>query len=130
MGSTAENVASKFHIERTKQDAFALDSQKKAAAAQKAGKFKEQIVPMDHLKGGGLPADEYIKEDATAESLAKLKPAFKKKEGTVTAGNASGINDGAALCLLMSTAKAKELGVPVLATIRAFAQAGVDPKIM
>jgi len=111
MGSTAENVAFKFNIDRAKQDAFALDSQKKAIVAQKTGKFKEQIVPMGHLKGGGLLADEYIKEDATAKSLAKLKPVFKKNEGTVTAGNASGINDGAALCLLTTVSRAKALGL-------------------
>jgi len=130
MGSTAENIASKFHIDRAKQDEFALNSQKKAAAAQQAGKFKEQIVPMDHLKGGGLAVDEYIKEDATSESLAKLKPAFKKSEGTVTAGNASGINDGAALCLLTTATRAEALGLEVLAHVRSFASAGVDPQIM
>jgi len=87
-------------------------------------------VPMDHLKGGGLPTDEYIKEDATVESLAKLKPAFKKKEGTVTAGNASGLNDGAALCLLTTASRAEALGLEVLAHVRAFASVGVDPQIM
>merc|ERR1719189_1255795 len=128
MGVTAENVAKEHSIDRAAQDAFALASQQKAAAAQDSGRFKDQIVPIT-VKKGSFAADEYIKADATAAKLEKLKPAFQK-EGSVTAGNASGINDGAALCLLMTVDKAKELGLPVLATIRAFAQAGVDPKIM
>lgn len=130
MGSTAENIATQFKIDRSEQDAFALQSQLKAASAQKAGKFKDQIVRVGGGKGGGLVVDEYIKEDTTADSLKKLKPAFKKDGGSVTAGNASGINDGAALCLLTTAAKAKELGLEILAHIRAFASAGVDPKIM
>jgi acetyl-CoA C-acetyltransferase len=131
MGMTAENIADEYKIDRASQDAFALASQQKAAAAQKAGKFKDQIVP---VSAGGkskalLDADEYIKKDASAAQLEKLKPAFKKG-GSVTAGNASGLNDGAALCLLMTESKAKELGLPILAVIRAFAAAGVDPKVM
>jgi len=130
MGVTAENVAEQFGINRAAQDAFALASQQKAAAAQKANKFKDQIVPVPVGKGGVFESDEYIKSSASAEGLGKLKPAFRPKDGSVTAGNASGINDGAALCLLMSASKAKELGLEVLATIRAFASAGVDPKVM
>lgn len=132
MGITAENVAAESEITREQQDAFALASQQKAAQAQKDGKFKDQIVPISagKKKGAGLDFDEYIKSDASADQLASLKPAFKPKDGSVTAGNASGINDGAALCLLMSASKASELGLEVLATVRAFASAGVDPKIM
>ncbi|CAE7395477.1 phaA, partial [Symbiodinium sp. CCMP2456] len=130
MGITAENVADKFGIDRSTQDAFAAASQKKAAEAQQAGKFKDQIVPVPTSKKGQvLDQDEYIKADSTAEQLAKLKPAFKK-DGSVTAGNASGLNDGAALCLLMSASKAHELGLEPLVHIRGFASAGVDPKIM
>jgi len=130
MGITAENVAQEFGIDRSAQDAFAVASQHKAAAAQKADKFKDQIVPVPVGKAGVLDSDEYIKGSASAEGLAKLKPAFRPKDGSVTAGNASGINDGAALCLLMPVSKAKELGLEILATVRAFASAGVDPKVM
>lgn len=131
MGITAENVAKEYSIDRAAQDAFALASQQKAGAAQKAGKFQDQIVPIEVKKGSPpFDKDEYIKATATADGLAKLKPAFQPKDGTVTAATASGINDGAALMLLMSKTKAKELGLPILATIRAFASAGVDPKIM
>lgn len=133
MGITAENVATEYGIDRATQDAFALQSQTRAAAAQKAGKLRDQIVPVTtggKGKGSVFNADEYIKADANADKLAKLKPAFQPKGGSVTAGNASGINDGAALCLLMSAAKAKELGLEVLASVRAFAAAGVDPKVM
>jgi len=130
MGITAENVAAKFGIDRSTQDAFAASSQKKAADAQKAGKFKDQIVPIaTSKKGQVLDHDEYIKADSSVEQLQKLKPAFKK-DGSVTAGNASGLNDGAALCLLMSASKAAELGLKPLVYIRGFASAGVDPKIM
>jgi len=130
MGITAENVAAAYSVERTKQDAFAAASQHKAASAQKAGKFADQIVPITVKKGKTLDADEYIKKDASEAELAKLKPAFKRDGGSVTAGNASGINDGAALCLIMTATKAAELGLEVLASIRAFAAAGVDPKVM
>lgn len=130
MGVTAENVAKEYNVDRPAQDAFALASQQKAAAAQASGKFKGQIVSVPvGKKGAVFDSDEYIKSSASADTFTKLKPAFKK-DGTVTAGNASGINDGAALCLLMPVAKAKELGLEVLATVRAFASAGVDPKIM
>jgi len=130
MGVTAENVAKEYDINRQAQDAFALASQQKAAAAQKDGRFQDQIVPVTLPKGKKFETDEYIKTTTTADSLTKLKPAFQKAAGTVTAGNASGINDGAALCLLMPLAKAKEHGLEILATVRAFASAGVDPKIM
>merc|ERR1719408_259949 len=132
MGITAENVAAAYSVDRSKQDNFAAESQRKAAAAQKAGKFKGQIVPIvvDKKKGKVFDVDEYIKESVTVDSLTKLKPAFKRDNGTVTAGNASGINDGAALMLMMSGTKAKELGLPVLARVHAFAAAGVDPKVM
>merc|ERR1712224_122750 len=128
MGVTAENVAKEYSVDRPAQDAFALASQQKAAAAQKAGKFKDQIVPIAMSNGKtkkNFEADEYIKATASADSLSKLKPAFQKNNGSITAGNASGLNDGAALCLLMPVAKAKQMGLEVLATIRAFAAAGV-----
>mmetsp|Transcript_84241 Transcript_84241/g.235050 ORF Transcript_84241/g.235050 Transcript_84241/m.235050 type:complete len:403 (+) Transcript_84241:66-1274(+) len=130
MGVTAENVAKEYGVDRAAQDAFALASQQKAAAAQKAGRFKDQIVTVPIGKEKSLDADEYIKANTTSESLGRLKAAFQKTNGSVTAGNASGINDGAALCLLMPVAKAQELGLEVMATIRAFASAGVDPKVM
>jgi len=132
MGITAENVAAQWGITREQQDEFALRSQQRASAAQKAGKFKDEIVPVvvKTKKGEKVCADdEYIKHDATAEGLAKLKPAFKP-DGTVTAGNASGINDGAAILIVMSKEKAEELGIKYLATIRGYASAGVDPSIM
>lgn len=130
MGITAENVAKEYNIDRATQDAFAVASQQKAAAAQRAGKFKEQIVSVGgDKKKAPLDADEYIKADASVEQLQKMKPAFQN-DGGVTAGNASGLNDGAALCLLMSVDKAKALGLEPLATIRAFASVGVDPKVM
>jgi acetyl-CoA C-acetyltransferase len=108
----------------------AFNNYHKAAAAQGAGKFREQIVPVGDKKGPRLDVDEYIKTNAEDKDFVKMKPAFKRDGGTVTAGNASGINDGAALCLVMSASKAKELGLEPLASIRAFASAGVDPKIM
>ncbi len=133
MGVTAENVARKYGIGRDEQDALALASQQKAAAARAAGRFRDEIVPVLIPQRKGDPVvfdtDEFIKADATAEGLAKLRPAFDK-EGTVTAGNASGINDGAAAVMLMTAAKAAELGLTPLATIRAAASAGVDPAIM
>ncbi|MBK9615959.1 MAG: acetyl-CoA C-acetyltransferase [Uliginosibacterium sp.] len=132
MGVTAENLAKKYGITREEQDIFALASQNKAEAAQKAGRFKDEIVPVviPNKKGDIVfDTDEFIKHGATLESLAALKPAFDKA-GTVTAGNASGINDGAAGVLVMRESKARELGLPILATIRSYASSGVDPAIM
>lgn len=133
MGITAENIAEKLGITREEQDAFATASQNKAEAAQKAGKFDTQIVPVTIPQRKGDPIvfakDEFIKSGVTIEGLAKLKPAFKK-DGTVTAGNASGLNDGAAAVMLMSEAKAQELGLTPLAYIVAGASAGLDPQIM
>jgi acetyl-CoA C-acetyltransferase len=133
MGITAENVAKQYGIDRNTQDAFALASQQKATAAQEAGRFKDEIVPVVIPQKKGDPisfvADEFINKKTNAEALAGLKPAFDK-EGTVTAGNASGINDGAAAVLVMSEARAKALGLVPLARIKSFATTGVDPKIM
>ena len=132
MGITAENVAKKFVISREAQDAFAAASQNKAEAAQKAGRFKDEIVPVEIASKKGtviFDADEFIKPGVTAESLAALRPAFDKA-GTVTAGNASGLNDGAAGVLMMSAKKAKELGLTPLARIVSYASAGLDPAIM
>ena len=132
MGVTAENVAKKFNISRTEQDEFALASQNKAEAAQKAGKFKDEILPLEIAgkKGSTIfDSDEYIKAGSTLEALSSLRPAFNK-EGTVTAGNASGINDGAAAVMMMSASKAAQLGLKPLAKIRAYASAGLDPSIM
>ncbi|MGZ3158957.1 MAG: acetyl-CoA C-acetyltransferase [Burkholderiaceae bacterium] len=132
MGVTAENVAKKFDISRQEQDAFAMASQNKAEAAQKAGKFKDEILPIEIAQKKGpivFDADEYIKYGTTMESLSGLRPAFAK-DGTVTAGNASGINDGAAAVVLMSASRAKELGLTPLARIKAYSSAGVDPSIM
>jgi acetyl-CoA C-acetyltransferase len=132
MGTTAENVAAKYGISRQEQDAFAAASQQKAEAAQKAGRFKDEIVPIEIPSKKGttvFDTDEYPKHGTTAESLAGLKPAFSK-EGSVTAGNASGLNDGAAAVVMMSASKAKELGLKPLARIKAYSSAGIDPKIM
>jgi acetyl-CoA C-acetyltransferase len=132
MGVTAENVAKKWEISRADQDALALGSQQKAAAAQAAGKFKDEIVPVTLSTRKGdvvIDQDEYIKPGTTAEGLAKLKPAFIK-DGTVTAGNASGLNDGAAVLIVTSAEEAKKRGLPVLARIVSFATAGVDPALM
>jgi acetyl-CoA C-acetyltransferase len=133
MGITAENVAKEHGIDRAQQDKFAVASQQKAAAAQDAGRFKDEIVPVLIPQRKGDPIafdqDEFINRKSNEEALAGLKPAFDK-QGTVTAGNASGINDGAAAVLVMSEAKAKELGLTPLARIKAFASAGVDPKVM
>ncbi|HKC42249.1 MAG TPA: acetyl-CoA C-acetyltransferase [Burkholderiales bacterium] len=133
MGVTAENVAKKFGVTREEQDAFAAASQQKAEAAQKAGRFKDEIIPLEipQRKGPAVvfDADEYPKHGTTAEKLAQLRPAFDKV-GTVTAGNASGINDGAAAVIMMSEKKAKELGLKPLVRITAYSSAGVDPKIM
>jgi acetyl-CoA C-acetyltransferase len=132
MGKTAENVARQWQLTRDDQDTFALASQNKAEAAQKAGKFKDEIVAVTvkGRKGDVIVADdEYIRHGATMESMTKLRPAFDK-EGTVTAGNASGINDGAAVAVLMSEAEAARRGVKPLARIVSWATAGVDPQIM
>ena len=133
MGITAENVAKKYGISREAQDAFALASQQKAIVAQDAGKFKDEIVAVSIPQRKGDPivfdTDEYINRKTNAESLAGLRPGFDKA-GTVTAGNASGINDGAAAVMVMSADKAKELGLTPLATITAFASAAIDPAIM
>ncbi len=132
MGQTAENVANQWQISRDMQDLFALASQNKAEAAHKAGKFKEEIVPfiIKTRKGDTVvDADEYIRHGATLESMQKLRPAFAK-DGTVTAANASGLNDGAAGVLLMSEEQAAKRGLKVLARIASYATAGVDPSIM
>ncbi|MGI4801681.1 MAG: acetyl-CoA C-acetyltransferase [Janthinobacterium lividum] len=132
MGNTAENVATKFQITRQQQDEFAAASQNKASAAQKAGKFKDEIVPVT-IKGRKgdtvVSDDEYIRHDSSVETMAKLRPAFSK-DGTVTAGNASGINDGAAALIVMSAKEAERRGLTPLARIASFATAGVDPSIM
>ena len=132
MGITAENVAKKFNISRTEQDEFALASQNKAEAAQKAGKFKDEICPVEITSKKGssfFDTDEYIKHGSTLDGLSALRPAFSK-DGSVTAGNASGLNDGAAAVMLMSAQKASELGLKPLAKIRAYSSAGLDPSIM
>lgn len=133
MGVTAENLAEKYGITREEQDEFAAASQNRAEAAIKAGRFKDEIAPVIIPQKKGDPVtfdtDEFPRFGITAESLAKLKPAFKK-DGTVTAGNASGINDGAAMLVVMSREKADKLGLKPLATIKSYASAGVDPSIM
>lgn len=132
MGTTAENVATKWQITREEQDAFAVGSQNKAEAAQKAGKFKDEIVPFTIAGRKGdiiVDQDEYPRHGATLEGMAKLRPAFSK-DGTVTAGNASGINDGAAALVLMTAKEAARRGLTPLARIASWATAGVDPAIM
>ncbi|MBW8357327.1 MAG: acetyl-CoA C-acetyltransferase [Pseudomonas sp.] len=133
MGITAENLVEKYGISREAQDAFAAASQQKAAAAIEAGRFVDEITPIQIPQRKGEPltfaTDEQPRPGTTAEALAKLKPAFKK-DGSVTAGNASALNDGAAAVMLMSASKARALGLPVLARIAAYANAGVDPAIM
>ena len=132
MGTTAENVAKKFDISRQSQDEFAVASQNKAEAAQKAGRFKDEILPFEIVSKKGssfFDTDEYIKSGVTLESLAGLRAAFSK-EGTVTAGNASGLNDGAAAVMMMSAKMAQQLGLKPLAKIKAYSSAGLDPSIM
>lgn len=133
MGITAENIANEWKISREEQDEFAVKSQNKAETALKLGKFDEEIVKVEIPQRKGEPLifdkDEYIKENITIEKLKKLKPAFKK-DGSVTAANASGINDGAAMLIVMSKEKADSLGIKALATIKAYGSAGVDPSIM
>lgn len=133
MGVTAENIAEKWGITREEQDAFAAESQRRAVAAQQEGRFNDEIVPVSIPQRKGEPvvvaADEYPRPGTTAEKLAKLRPAFKK-DGTVTAGNASGLNDGAAMVVLMAKEKALELGIEPLATVKSYASAALDPRIM
>ena len=133
MGITAENVADRYEISRDEQDTFALRSQNLAEEAQAAGRFQEEIVPVGITRRKGDPVvfqqDEFIRKGATIEGIQKVRPAFKK-DGSVTAANASGINDGAAAVVVMSACKAKEIGLTPLATIKAYASAGVDPAIM
>jgi acetyl-CoA C-acetyltransferase len=133
MGTTAENVARQWQITREEQDKFAVASQNKAEAARKAGKFKDEITPVT-IKGKKgdtvVEHDEYIKDGVTYDGIAKLRPAFDPKEGTVTAANASGINDGAAVVVLMSAEEAKKRGIKPLARIVSWATTGVDPSIM
>ncbi|MCB6185325.1 acetyl-CoA C-acetyltransferase [Leeia sp. TBRC 13508] len=133
MGITAENIAEKHAITREEQDAFAAASQNKAEAAQKEGKFADEIIPVVIPQKKGDPVvfdkDEFIKMGSTAEGLGKLRAAFKK-DGTVTAGNASGVNDGAAAVILMTADKAKELGLTPLVTIKGYASSGLEPSVM
>nr|WP_181017841.1 acetyl-CoA C-acetyltransferase [Sneathiella aquimaris] len=133
MGNTAENVASQWQITRDQQDSFAAASQAKAAKAQKEGRFEQEIVPVTIKTRKGemtVSEDEYIRAETTVETLSNLRPAFLKENGTVTAGNASGINDGAAAVVLMSDEEAAERGLKPLAKIVSWAQSGVDPAIM
>ncbi|MBS4534673.1 acetyl-CoA C-acetyltransferase [Clostridium sp. D2Q-14] len=133
MGITAENIAEQWNITREEQDDFALISQNRAEKAQKEGRFKDEIVPVEVPQRKGDPIlvedDEFIKPGMTIEKLSKLRTAFKK-DGTVTAGNASGINDGAAMLVIMSKEKAEELGLKPLATIKSYGSSGLDPRIM
>jgi acetyl-CoA C-acetyltransferase len=132
MGITAENVAKEFDITREMQDLFAVNSQNKAEEAQKDGKFNDEIVPVTIKTRKGdivIDKDEYIRHGATMDSMEQLKPAFNK-EGTVTAGNASGLNDGAAALVIMSKEEADKRGIKPLAVIRSYATTGVDPQIM
>jgi acetyl-CoA C-acetyltransferase len=133
MGITAENVAREYDISREAQDEFAASTQQKVESAQNEGKFNDEIIPIEIPQRKGDPVifdkDEFPRAGVTAESLAKMRPAFNK-EGTVTAANASGINDGAAAVVVMSESKAKELGLEPMATIKAYSSAGVDPAIM
>ncbi|MDO5301143.1 MAG: acetyl-CoA C-acetyltransferase [Tissierellia bacterium] len=134
MGVTAENVAKEFNITRQDQDELAATSQNRAEAARNEGRFKDEIVPFEVKDRKGnvtvVDTDEHIRDGVTAEGIGKMKPAFIKENGTVTAANASGINDGAAAIVVMSEEKAKELGIEPMATIVGYASAGVDPKIM
>jgi acetyl-CoA C-acetyltransferase len=132
MGITAENVAKEYEVSREDQDAFSAESQRKAGDAIKSGRFKDEIVPVPVQRKKEtvlVDTDEHPRPDTTAEVLAKLRPAFDK-EGTVTAGNASGINDGAAAVVVMSASRAKELGLTPMARIRSYASAGVEPRVM
>ena len=134
MGETAENVAERYSIDRERQDAFALESQRRAVAAIEAGRFDDQIVPVEVVGRKGetttVTRDEHPRADTSAEALAKLNPAFKRDGGSVTAGNSSGINDGASAVLLVEAERARELGLKPLARVLATAVAGVDPAVM
>lgn len=133
MGTTAENVAAKYNVSREEQDEFAHKSQLKTEAAQKSCRFKDEIIPIDVPQKKGtlvFNVDEFPRQGTTIEALAALKPAFDNKNGTVTAGNSSGINDGAAAVITMAASKARELGLKPMATIRAFGSSGIDPSIM
>jgi acetyl-CoA C-acetyltransferase len=134
MGMTAEEIASRFNVSRADQDAYAAESQRRAAAAIASGLFKDEIVPVTVPKKNGAPVvidtDEYPRAGTTAETLAALRPAFKKEGGSVTAGNASGINDGAAAVVVATRDRAERLGIPPMARILSFATTGVDPAIM
>ena len=134
MGMTAENIVDKFGLTREEQDELAAMSQNRAEKARAEGKFKDEIVPVEVKDRKGnvtvVDTDEHIREGVTAEGISKLKPAFKRDGGSVTAANASGLNDGSAALVVMSEEKAKELGVKPLATIVSYASAGVDPKVM
>ncbi|WP_159649990.1 acetyl-CoA C-acetyltransferase [Erysipelothrix aquatica] len=128
MGMTAEHVADQFNVSREDQDAFALESQLRASKAQREGIFKAEIVPVE-TKKGVFEEDEYIRHNSTLEGLQKLKPSFREG-GSVTAGNASGVNDGAAALVIMSREKAEAMNLEILATINGFAEIGMDPSIM
>jgi acetyl-CoA C-acetyltransferase len=133
MGDTAENLAERMGISREDQDAFAVESHRRAADAREAGRFEEEIVPVPvrvKRETVEFARDEHIREDASVEAMAKLPAVFKRDGGTVTAGNASGMNDAGAAVVLMSEEKAKELGAPVRARILAYASCGVDPEVM
>jgi len=134
MGNTGEVVAERYHVTREEQDEYALNSHRKAAAATKAGKFKDEILPVEIPQKKGAPilfeADETIREDTSLEALAKLKPAFKKEGGTVTAGNAPGVNDGASAVIVTSLERARSLGVEPMARIVAQATSGIEPELV
>lgn len=133
MGTTAENVAAKYNVSREEQDEFALKSQLKTEAAQKSCRFKDELIPIDVPQKKGtlvFNVDEFPRQGTTIEALGALKPAFDNKNGTVTAGNSSGINDGAAAVITMAASKARELGLKPMAIIRAFGSSGIDPSIM
>jgi acetyl-CoA C-acetyltransferase len=134
MGNTGEVVAERYHVTREEQDEYALNSHRKAAAATKAGKFKDEILPVEIPQKKGAPilfeADETIREDTSLEALAKLKPAFKKEGGTVTAGNAPGVNDGASAVVVTSLERARSLGVEPMARIVAQATSGIEPELV
>src|SRR5205814_1585021 len=131
MGNTAENIAAKYSVSREKQDQFAAMSQKRASEAIASGKFKREIVPVPLPQKKGevkyFDTDEFVRPETTMESLGKLKPAFQPQGGSVTAGNASGINDGAAMIVLMSEEKARARGIKPIAFLKSYASSGVDP---
>ncbi|HEX5707756.1 MAG TPA: acetyl-CoA C-acyltransferase, partial [Pyrinomonadaceae bacterium] len=134
MGNTGEVVAERYGVTRAEQDEYALDSHRKAAAAQKAGKFKDEILPVEipQKKGAAIifDADESVREDSSMEALGKLKPAFRKEGGTVTAGNAPGVNDGASALVVTSLERARALGVEPMARIAAQATSGIQPELV